>query len=116
MPSIAMTTCFNPPPARWPGETFASRRFRPDHQSFNPPPARWPGETAHGGKTMQILTEFQSAPGPMAGGNLAVPLLVNGAVGRFNPPPARWPGETPVEADRGEAQEFQSAPGPMAGG
>ncbi len=84
---------------------------------FNPPPARRPGETAHIAAAIWGVTEFQSAPGPQAGGNEAVgrgptwAVLFQSAPGpqaggninahenarnvwRFNPPPARRPGET----------------------
>src|SRR5262249_13000857 len=106
---------FNPPPARWPGETRAWRPSPPRAGSFNPPPARWPGETedAAGGRARRH---------------------------GFNPPPARWPGETPRlgrgadtrlvsirprpdgQGKPGHTQrlgkliKFQSAPGPMARG
>src|SRR5262249_6448030 len=71
-------------------------RFAPEApagcSSFNPPPARWPGETM---LYASIKTEgegFQSAPGPMARGNVV----------RYNEGRGEW--------------EFQSAPGPMARG
>ena len=35
---------------------------------FNPPPARWPGETG-GAAELRRARRFQSAPGPMARGN-----------------------------------------------
>src|SRR5581483_560491 len=38
-------SCFNPPPARRPGETTTARPSRPRSAGFNPPPARRPGET-----------------------------------------------------------------------
>ncbi len=109
---------FNPPPARWPGETCCWCGSSTGSPSFNPPPARWPGETAFQSRRSKVEVGFQSAPGPMARGNLIVvwqltatpgvsirprpdgrgkprPAFRSGTVRcSFNPPPARWPGET----------------------
>ena len=81
-----------------------------DIEGFNPPPARWPGETP---ERRRADVEFQSAPGPLARGKRAGRAARQCPC--FNPPPARWPGETP-RAAVADGRLFQSAPGPLAGG
>src|SRR5262249_44960015 len=107
---------------------------------FNPPLARWPGETRARWEYQLPRLVFQSAPGTLARGNCATcwrsvsrrcfnPPLARwpgetrpprtGPVGRssFNPPLARWPGETWVPAvPQPSAAVFQSAPGTLARG
>ena len=87
------SSCFNPPPALGPGETWMVRSMVFQPRRFNPPPALGPGETEWDrsrhdawnvsirprlwgrGKQIAALTEiasdpFQSAPGFGAGGNI----------------------------------------------
>ena len=104
--SSAKPVGFNPPPARWPGETPAPCRQRaaPTVRCFNPPPARWPGETRGCRKLPRRRGRglFQSAPGPMARGNADLAGCSILARRRFNPPPG------PLARGNGSVQRWAS--------
>ena len=99
------------------------RRFRRrDIGGFNPPPARWPGPKhviVQQQARFKPCLRFQSAPGPMARGNVQYRAIwrafETGAGYGFNPPPARWPGET-MGGDglRRRPDRFNPPPGPVA--
>ena len=131
LPTSTGPTCFNPPPARRPGEIASPEVLRATHpelvsirprlggrgrrglagplatnsRSFNPPPARRPGNE-------YAIMSFDRCRSTPVGGQ-------ESTIGRcFNPPPARRPGETPTRQHHGpeDARVFQSAPGSEAGG
>src|SRR2546425_1099911 len=145
------------------GNPSSCPRTRPP-AGFNPPPARWPGETKSGTSQSIVPSVFQSAPGPMARGNGTAPCFATrparfqsapGPNVRGNPQepitdhPARMfsirprpdgqgnpiyvlvdlgglvvsirprpdgQGNSPVSAETDATSAFQSAPGPMARG
>ena len=130
---------FNPPPARWPGESSAGPTSAKKPSCFNPPPAAGRGNHRHA-DGLRGLQPVSIRPRPLAGG-IANTARTPTATGCFNPPPARWPGETRAAARPrpgrpcfnppparwpGESAwtsncsrpicKFQSAPGPLAGG
>ncbi len=107
--------CFNPPPARWPGETEGYSRSYLSRICFNPPPARWPGETRAARETVHPgMVSIRPRPDGQ-GKPRRTPDPPSWS--RFNPPPARWPGETCLGTPHyGAWEAFQSAPGPMARG
>ena len=83
--------CFNPRPAKWPGDA-ASIRCSADH-GFNPRPANWPGDAVR--LRCHLSGVFQSAPGRGPGDAGSSRSRWPDAPG-FNPRPANWPGDAPA--------------------
>ena len=90
----AASSCFNPPPARWPGESPCDASAHSLREMFQSAPGPLAGGILRSCRLMVTPYPFQSAPGPLAGGIDTGPTGGRRGPGSFNPPPARWPGES----------------------
>ena len=117
--TVLTSSSFNPPPARWPGESRDARLLRlRQHVSIRPRPAGRGNPHQRG--QIRPATEFQSAPGRWPGESRRRAPSVGSPWG-FNPPPARWPGESPLDPGRRPVQQGFNPPparwpGESAGG